>query len=135
MTALPYSEQFTDRLLVDSSDAQHLAFLTEEMLLDEALGMIGAHSQMDFATQHSELLEAYWLNIAPADELAAYIVRQPNYTWNGLTIRPDEVWRYQHNDLWIHWRQNWKASAERLGKVGSMKRVLKLIDEFWWGDE
>ncbi|MBA3873553.1 MAG: hypothetical protein H0X30_30850 [Anaerolineae bacterium] len=65
----------------------------------------------------------YWLHIAPPDELAKFIVRQPNHTWNGLTIYPDEVWRYCSNDLWINWRNNQHKKAVRVRKAKKYEPV------------
>lgn len=52
-----------------------------------------------------EYQEAYYWDQAPADELVDYIISQPNHTWRGMTIYPDEAWRYRHSDRWMEWRR------------------------------
>lgn len=49
--------------------------------------------------------DQYLLVDASPDEVVEYIISQPNHTWRGLTIYPDEAWRYRHNDYWMGWRR------------------------------
>lgn len=49
--------------------------------------------------------DLYLLLDAPPDEVVDHIISQPNHTWHGLTIYPDEAWRYRGNDYWMEWRR------------------------------
>ena len=51
-----------------------------------------------------EIRRDYYLYTAEPDEVVDYIVSQPNHTWNGVTIYPDEVWRYRCKADWMWWR-------------------------------
>lgn len=62
-------------------------------------------AQMTDAFAKSGFIDLYMRNHASAEQLTDFIVNCPNHTWNGLTIRPDEAWRYRENDLWITWRR------------------------------
>lgn len=52
----------------------------------------------------SEELHDYYLNEAEPAEVVQYILHQPDHTWMGVTIYPDETWRYEHKSDWMWWR-------------------------------
>ena|SRR6266498_5135080 len=99
-----------------------------DISLAEAFARLGSSSNNLAIDQNLSLSNQFWLDIALPDELTDFIVRQPNHTWNGLTIYPDEAWRYRNNDLWITWRSNPNAFILKLHKA----KKIKLVD---WDDE
>jgi len=52
-----------------------------------------------------ELREHRMINHAEPDEVVQYILQQPKHTWKGVTIYPDEAWRYEQKSDWMWWRQ------------------------------
>jgi len=52
-----------------------------------------------------ENLEKYYRNVADPAEVVQYILQQPKHTWMGVTIMPDEAWRYEQKSDWMWWRQ------------------------------
>lgn len=66
----------------------------------------GFKALMDFQTQVIQReLEDYLLNHAAPEDVVAYIVKSPNHTWMGVTICPDEAWRYAAKSDWMWWRR------------------------------
>jgi hypothetical protein len=53
---------------------------------------------------HDVVDEYMCSNAEPAD-VVKYIVDSPNHTWMGVTIYPDEAWRYEHKTDWMWWRK------------------------------
>jgi hypothetical protein len=104
------------------------ASFEDDISLAEAFARLEAVSDKLPMDENLRLPQQYWLNIAPPHELADYIVRQPNHTWHGLTIYPDEAWRYRHNDLWITWRDQQNKSIQKLNQA-------KKINFADWDDE
>lgn len=45
------------------------------------------------------------LNEVEPAEVVQYILQQPDHTWMGVTIYPDEAWRYEHKSDWMWWRK------------------------------
>jgi hypothetical protein len=105
-----------------------IAPVEEDILLTEAFARLNGVSDKPPIDENLRLSQQYWLNIAPPDELTDYIVRQPNHSWHGLTIYPDEAWRYRHNDLWITWRNRQNKLIHKLNRA----KKFNLMD---WGEE
>ena len=53
---------------------------------------------------HPRDTNEYYREAEPA-EVVQYILQQPDHTWMGVTIYPDEAWRYEHKSDWMWWRQ------------------------------
>lgn len=50
--------------------------------------------------------ENYMLWEADPKTVVQYILQKPNNTWHGVTIWPDESWRYECKSDWMWWREN-----------------------------
>jgi hypothetical protein len=100
---------------------------TTDVSLAEAIANLRNAPKNIIIDPDLSLSRHYWLHIASPDELVKFIVRQPNHTWNGLTIYPDEVWRYCSTDLWIHWRNHHK-------KIIKIRKARK-FEPVDWDDE
>lgn len=50
-------------------------------------------------------ITAHYRDYAEPNEVVDYIIDQPNHTWMGVTIYPDEAWRYQSKSDWMWWRR------------------------------
>lgn len=53
----------------------------------------------------SETLTRHYRDEAEPAEVVQYILQQPNNTWMGVTIYPDEAWRYACKSDWMWWRE------------------------------
>jgi len=53
-----------------------------------------------------DMTRGYWLWDASPKELVEHIVNEPNHTFRGVTIYPDEAWRYENTGAWIWWRRD-----------------------------
>ena len=65
----------------------------DEVELVDAVASLSNAAHLITTDAELNLVNQYWLKIAPPNELADYIVKQPNHTWNGITIYPGEAWR------------------------------------------
>lgn len=52
-----------------------------------------------------EIRNKYYRDEAESAEVVQYILQQPDHTWMGVTIYPDEAWRYACKSDWMWWRQ------------------------------
>src|SRR5438132_1544700 len=107
-----------------------IAPFEDDILLTETFARLDGVSDKFPIDGNLRLSIQYWLNIAPPHELADYIVRQPNHTWHGLTIYPDEAWRYRHNDLWITWRDKQNKFLQKLNQAKKIN--FADLDDEWY---
>jgi len=89
----------------------------DEVEFADAVASLSNAAHLITADAELNLVNQYWLKIAPPNELADYIVKQPNHTWNGITIYPGEAWRYRDTDLWITWRTYDSKIARKLHEI------------------
>lgn len=54
---------------------------------------------------NSRFMEWYAIHCMTPYYLSRYISEQPNHTFNGVTIYPDEVWRFSSSNEWIWWKR------------------------------
>jgi hypothetical protein len=101
-------------MILQSTGTDNIEYALDDIQLADALAGLAITDSSLALNQSLTLAQIYWLKIAPPDELADFIVRQPNHTWNGLTIYPGEAWRYRHTDLWITWRGNQHEVVRKL---------------------
>ena len=104
------------KMILQSTGTDRIEYAIADVHLADAIAGLAKPDSSLVLNESLTLVQLYWLNLAPSEELADYIVRQPNHTWNGLTIYPDEVWRYRHSDLWITWRRNQSEAALKLSR-------------------
>jgi len=58
-----------------------------------------------FQRDTSETLDHYYRDEAEPADVVQYILQQPDHTWMGVTIYPDEAWRYACKSDWMWWRE------------------------------
>lgn len=112
------------------SDAQTTLEVLTDQLNEASIGIIAAFSKFGVALEDAahnmtvqfnalppefyhqmgmlhprESLDRHYREVAEPDEVVQYILQQPNHTWMGVTIWPDEAWRYSDKRDWMWWRE------------------------------
>lgn len=82
--------------LLDAIDNFQKMWLGQFVQLSERIFSI--LSQMEF-------VQKFYRDECDPERIVNFILLQPNYTWMGLTIYPDEAWRYRNTTDWMWWRK------------------------------
>ena len=83
---------------------QSLEALADNMLV--TFSALPPEAYHQFGLLHPlERIEKHYPDVAEPAEVVQYILQQPKHTWMGVTIMPDEAWRYEQKSDWMWWRQ------------------------------
>lgn len=96
----------------DASEGLSAAFAKFGVTLEQAANNITSHlNNLPPEFYHlydmlhpRERIEKHYRDVADPAEVVQYILQQPKHTWMGVTIMPDEAWRYEQKSDWMWWR-------------------------------